>query len=598
LALSPWINTHEIKKIMKKVFVSLVVFAMMLTVTPVMSNGAHAASAGDLIKMDGNPAVYYLGSDGKRYVFPNGSTYNTWYANFSSVVTVSKSELESYGIGGNVTYRAGTKLIKITTDPKVYAVEPGGVLRWVTTEAIAKELYGNNWNTLIDDVPDPFFVNYTMGSDITSATYPAGTLVKEADSSTVYYVDTDGNKRPIADEAAMTANRFRNEFIRTASSLSGYSAGSSVSGEETELVTTAGPGGSSGSGTSTGSSLTVALSSDTPAAGVVVSNSARNKFTKVDFTAPADGNIVIDSLTIERQGLANDNPLTPILLEGDGVTQIGNSKNLSSTHTATFNEDITVSAGTTKSIYIAANVSTVGTNYAGDMPVFCLKSVSLSGSAATMGTLPVCGNAQTLNGTVTIGTLTVSNGGDNPSATTDKVGKTDKIFSGVQFGTVSNEDIQIEQVRFYQNGTAGDEDVANLEFFVDGVQLGSASHPTNKYVTFDLSASPITIKKGTTKQAYIRGDIVDGSGRTIDFDIYDNIDVIVKGKTYGYYITPTFSQGGTTATSKPYWSGSITTISSGTMSVSKGVLSSINAAEGGTQVALGAFKFNVTGESI
>ena len=61
---------------MNKLRKSLVVSVMVLTVLATsgvfnISAVKASASAGDLIKMSGNAAVYYLGADGKRYVFPN-----------------------------------------------------------------------------------------------------------------------------------------------------------------------------------------------------------------------------------------------------------------------------------------------------------------------------------------------------------------------------------------------------------------------------------------------------------------------------------------------------------------------------------------------
>jgi hypothetical protein len=124
--------------------------------------------SGTLIK-GSLPAVYYVGSDGKRYVFPNDKTYFSWYQDFSQVVKVSDAELASYIIGGNATYRPGVRLVKIQSDPKVYAVAHGGVLRWIKTEAAAIALYGVDWNKQIDDISDSFFINYTVGSDIAVA---------------------------------------------------------------------------------------------------------------------------------------------------------------------------------------------------------------------------------------------------------------------------------------------------------------------------------------------------------------------------------------------------------------------------------------------
>src|SRR3990167_9555266 len=56
----------------------------------------HAAQPGQLIKIPTLSTVYYLGSDSKRYSFPNPTTYFSWYPDFSGVVTVSQSELESF----------------------------------------------------------------------------------------------------------------------------------------------------------------------------------------------------------------------------------------------------------------------------------------------------------------------------------------------------------------------------------------------------------------------------------------------------------------------------------------------------------------------
>lgn len=139
----------------------------MLTLSLVSSSiqSLPAIAAGTLIKAS-TASVYYLASDGKRYVFPNKGTYATWYADFSSVRTISDQELSTYTMGGNITYRPGVKLIKINTDPKVYAVSRGGVLHWIQTEILARQLYGTNWNRQIDDVSDAFFSNYTVSTPI------------------------------------------------------------------------------------------------------------------------------------------------------------------------------------------------------------------------------------------------------------------------------------------------------------------------------------------------------------------------------------------------------------------------------------------------
>ena len=124
---------------------------------------------GDLIRGQAFNAVYYYGKDGFRYVFPNDKTSFTWYANFNTVKWISDADLAKVQIGGNVTYKPGVKMLKINSDPKTYAVDAGGTLRWVTNEAVAIALYGSDWNKKIDDVADAFFSNYKKGADITVA---------------------------------------------------------------------------------------------------------------------------------------------------------------------------------------------------------------------------------------------------------------------------------------------------------------------------------------------------------------------------------------------------------------------------------------------
>lgn len=152
---------------MKKFVVSITTFALVFALVGSVSPASAAVpvsslNSGDLIRGESLSALYYLGEDGFRYVFPNDKTYFTWYENFDGVKTISDADLTTIQLGGNVTYKPGVKMIKITSDPKTYAVDEGGVLRWVTSEAVAISLYGENWNQMIDDVPDGFFPNYDI----------------------------------------------------------------------------------------------------------------------------------------------------------------------------------------------------------------------------------------------------------------------------------------------------------------------------------------------------------------------------------------------------------------------------------------------------
>ncbi|MEK7116256.1 MAG: hypothetical protein AAB879_02570, partial [Patescibacteria group bacterium] len=130
---------------------------------------ALAQPAYSLIK-GSTSTVYFYSNDGKRYVFPNEKTFASWYPISQRVLTMEDAHLAFMPLGGNVTIKPGSALVKITTDPRVYAVDRGRVLRWVTTENLAGSLYGANWNKSVIDIPDALFRNYLIGAPIEHAT--------------------------------------------------------------------------------------------------------------------------------------------------------------------------------------------------------------------------------------------------------------------------------------------------------------------------------------------------------------------------------------------------------------------------------------------
>jgi hypothetical protein len=127
---------------------------------------AGSCTPGIRLRLAGASTVYYCGVDGKRHAFPNRKVHDSWFDGFAGVVVFSAEEMAGVQLGANVTYRPGVRLVKLDTDPKVYAVAAGGILRWVETEAAAERLYGGDWNRKIDDVPDAFFADYTLGESI------------------------------------------------------------------------------------------------------------------------------------------------------------------------------------------------------------------------------------------------------------------------------------------------------------------------------------------------------------------------------------------------------------------------------------------------
>lgn len=180
-------------------------FVFFLSFFFILPLASTAAPAAGLVKGEGKQ-VYYVSTDGRRYVFPNERTFKTWYKNFDSVQKISNIELNALPFGGNITYRPGTRLLKITTDPKVYAVAATGTLRWVSTEDIAVRLYGPNWSKSVDNLPDEIFGSYHIGQPILN--YTDFSPVDEQRLTTTIDVDRRLNSTATYTVPVLTLNFF------------------------------------------------------------------------------------------------------------------------------------------------------------------------------------------------------------------------------------------------------------------------------------------------------------------------------------------------------------------------------------------------------
>lgn len=211
---------------------------------------AHATvmgiAAGDLIKLqdDHDPnthedeALYFLDRDWWRRPFLNQQVYASWYRDFSGVKELTKAEMSEFRIGKPVVYRPGTRLVKIPSVPKVYAVEPGGILRWIQGEAVAQALYGPDWARRVDDVSEAFFFNYREGAPIIAPAWPTGTFVRRASDATLFYLN-GFIKRRVTPETAVALRLAESDIVTTASDLSEYADGVLLATADWNLMDTA-----------------------------------------------------------------------------------------------------------------------------------------------------------------------------------------------------------------------------------------------------------------------------------------------------------------------------------------------------------------------
>jgi hypothetical protein len=365
----------------------------------------------------------------------------------------------------------------------------------------------------------------------------------------------------------------------------------------------------SGSPMPTGMKLSVAAGTQ-PAATLAVQSAQQLPYTAVNLTAGTDGDVQVDSLTVQRDGLANDAAFSGIEVLDENMMPITTvSKTLNSNHQAVLADKFVVKAGMTKTIYLAGNMNSSLTSYAGQVAYLTL--VSVGTTAQVTGSLPISGAGHTMNASLAIGSVVLSRGTMDPGnvSPTKEVGTTGYTFAALKATAGSAEDIMWKSIKFNQSGSVSASDLANIKVYdTDGNSYPTMVSSDGKYYVATLG-SGIMISKGQSKEVYIKGDIMSGSGRTVDFDLYNYSDSIFRGQTYNYNIAATGTSESSSAhttgtdaaffTTQPRYDGDQVTIGAGSLRVEKSnSVAAANIANGAQQIAIGAFTFEAKGEPI
>ncbi|MDD5430702.1 MAG: peptidoglycan-binding domain-containing protein, partial [Candidatus Pacebacteria bacterium] len=345
-------------------------------------------------------------------------------------------------------------------------------------------------------------------------------------------------------------------------SLAGGATTTTTTGTTTTTTTT-----SSSNGTLTVSAGVQPVSSLAPA------SSSNVPFTKVVLTATG-GAVTVNSLTVERQGLAADAVFSSVVLLDENGNQIGLTKTLNANHQASIGEAFTIAAGSSRTLTIAANRAAYNGTYNGMTVSLALVGISATPSITLASN--ITGATHTVNETLTIGSVSVARGPLDPGAgQTKEVGTTGYTFSSLKITAGSAEKVYLKSIRWNQTGSVGSADLANLKTYVDGVAYDSTISSDGKYYLTNFGTA-LLIDKGGYKEVSIKGDIVGGSARTIDFDVAKRTDIVVVGETYGYGILAAFGSGTTTTlddgeimtADDPYYDAYQAEVSAGTMTVS------------------------------
>ncbi len=344
--------------------------------------------------------------------------------------------------------------------------------------------------------------------------------------------------------------------------------------------------------TPVGGGLSVTSGSQ-PTNSIAPKGSARVPFTTFTLTA-GSSDVTVNSVTVERTGFGSDAAFDGVVLLDSNGMQIGIARNLNSNSQAIVGESWVIPAGSSRTYTIAGNMKASLADYAGQ--VVSLSVVSINTSATVSGSLPISGASHTLNNNLSTGTATVTVGSlHTNSATNREIGTTNHVFSSVKVDAGSGEDIKVWSVRWNQSGSASSNDLANIMVNVDGTAYPTTVSADGKYYTAVFSGG-IAINSGTSKTISIKGDIVNGTNRTIAFDIHRKTDLYVTGQTYGYGITPS----GLSATTPWYDAAGVVTVTAGSASTisSSNTVGAQNISVLVSDQPLGGFEVRMRGEAV
>ncbi|MBD3311768.1 MAG: hypothetical protein GF349_04750 [Candidatus Magasanikbacteria bacterium] len=159
------------KKIIKLLTIIFVISGILFPSLGLAKTEPLVLPTNSFIKYEKRPVVYYVASDGRRYEFPNEETFYTWKKDFSNIKKLSYREIRKIKKGKHtITVHPGIKLVKFPKSSKVYAVSSGAELRWISSEKVARDLYGSKWTQEIITLPLEDLENYVFGSDIDNVT--------------------------------------------------------------------------------------------------------------------------------------------------------------------------------------------------------------------------------------------------------------------------------------------------------------------------------------------------------------------------------------------------------------------------------------------
>ncbi|MDE2030809.1 MAG: peptidoglycan-binding protein [Patescibacteria group bacterium] len=325
--------------------------------------------------------------------------------------------------------------------------------------------------------------------------------------------------------------------------------------------------------------LAVQLSQDNPAAGNIISGQALADLAHFTFT----GNGTLSQVTLKRTGLSVSADISNVYLY-DGNHRLTDGASVNTAGDVVFNNvNIPINGSRNLSVRVDMNTGTSSVNLG-----MTLTSYMASGST-TPTTVNVAGNIFVVSSapagvtTATLQATTVSSGAVNAGTMNYTVWS-----NGLQ---VNGRAAMFKGLNLHYVGSAPYDSVQNLKLYVDGSQVGTSSGvDANGYAFFDLGAGVnLSVSTHTIE---VRGDIMKGSNRNLQFSLQNASDLMLTDSQIGISINATNAVSNGAAGTIAVNAGSVTV----TVDPSFNTTGTITG--GATNVPIAQYKFAAYGEDM
>lgn len=284
--------------------------------------------------------------------------------------------------------------------------------------------------------------------------------------------------------------------------------------------------------------LKVALSADSAEAGNVPTK-VGVEFAKFNFTASEAGDVNVDSIVLTAGGLEDGQYIKSIALyDEDGNRLNSNLANMGTDGDVNVNiNDLIIKAGTTEEVTVKAAVDdtkegvyTLLINSADDIN---------SDAASVSGSFPIEGNEMNAVDATGVAVVTISSDGTPSGVDLGDEGAIlakFKLKATVADATVSRISLKRSNIA----DSAADADFENLALYVGSTKVAEADEIVNKYVTFNI-AGGIDIEEDDTAKLSVRGDVIGGAGKNVQFVLDNVVDIEAAGTKFPAQIAGTFA---------------------------------------------------------